>query len=150
MDIAAFVASIAALLVAIWAVWYLRLAASVPGRSTQPRRHRVGRRRLVRARPETRFRLDHISRHRYVLRNEGTLTAYDVRVETGELSVHEGSPTLGYFPPGHTKAYLLIQPLQGRQNEITVRWRQRRGSLDEEVTRLPLDTDVTSAEDQGA
>ena len=103
---------------------------------------RYGRRRRVRMAP--RFRLERVSQHRYVLHNDGATAAYDVRVDTKDLTVTEGETHMREFGAGHAQDYLLIQPMHGRVSELTVRWRSRPGADAEVVTELPLDTEVAS------
>lgn len=103
---------------------------------------RYGRRRRVRQAP--RFRLERLSQHRYVLHNDGATSAYDVRVDTKDLTVTEGETHMREFSAGHAQDYLLIQPMHGHVSELTVRWRTRPGADPEVVTELPLDTEVAS------
>jgi hypothetical protein len=76
-------------------------------------------------------------------------TAYDVRLETGNLTVSEGALAFDDFPARNAEKYLLIQPLQGRLNEIRLHWRDRPDSPEEHTARLPLITHLTSSEGHG-
>lgn len=97
------------------------------------------------------FRLKHVSRHRYVLRNEGNGTAYGVRVDVGELVLHEGRAVLEEFPAGHAERYMLIQPLQVRIGEIRITWHDRPDRLDApRSVRLSLQVRTDHPEHQGA
>lgn len=114
--------------------------AGVGTETDRPSRYR--RRRRVRMAP--RFRLERVSQHRYVLHNDGASAAYDVRVDTRDLTVTEGETHMREFGAGHAQDYLLIQPMHGRVTELTVRWRARPGAEPEVVAELPLDTEVAS------
>ncbi|MBB5790837.1 hypothetical protein [Jiangella mangrovi] len=103
---------------------------------------RYGRRRRVRMAP--RLRLERLSQHRYVLHNDGATAAFDVRVDTKDLTVTEGETHMREFSAGHARDFLLIQPMHGHVSELTVRWRSRPGADAEVVTELALDTEVTS------
>ncbi|WP_116952690.1 hypothetical protein [Jiangella endophytica] len=99
-------------------------------------------RRRVRAAP--RFRLERRSQHRYVLRNDGGTPAYDVRLDTRDLTVTEGETHLREFGPRHAEHYLLIQPMHGRVTDLVVRWRTRPDDDDVQVTPLRLDIEAAS------
>lgn len=144
------VVAVVALLMAVWAAWAVRrpsggaahtaspapAAFELPAEAEDPL-------------SEPRFQLDHVSTHRYVLRNVGEGDAYAVRVETGELSVHEGSLKFTRFPPGHTEEYLMIQPLQGPEHEVVVTWHEQRdGTDDPHSTPLPLEAHTVPTEDE--
>ncbi|WP_147375552.1 hypothetical protein [Jiangella rhizosphaerae] len=146
MEFALSAAAIAALLLAIWAAWYVRRAVADLGRSARESLSRDGREWAG-----ARFRLDHVSHHRYLLRNDGTSAAYGIRVDVGELVVHEGSVMLKRLAPGQSVRYLLIQPLLVRVDEIVVRWHDRPECLDSpRVARLPLHAASDHPERQGA
>jgi hypothetical protein len=129
----------AAVLIVLWAAWRGRWVATRSGREA-----RAARIQAASLPSAPRFRLDHVSTHRYVLRNDGGSTAYDVHVDTGQLVVQEGSVVFDEFPPRGAEKYLLIQPLHGRMSEITVRWRDRPGHPEQHADQLPLATRVTS------
>ncbi|PZF81711.1 hypothetical protein [Jiangella anatolica] len=95
-----------------------------------------------RARQAPTFRLERVSQHRYVLHNDGGLPAYDVQLDTRDLTVTEGETSLREFRPRHAEQYLLIQPMHGRVTDLVVRWRIRPGSDDVQVTPLPLDIEA--------
>ncbi|SDS27437.1 hypothetical protein [Jiangella sp. DSM 45060] len=116
-------------------VVYARQPASGTGRIARYRR---------RARSAPRFRLERLSQHRYVLRNDGGSPAYDVRLDTADLTVTEGETHLREFGPRHAEHYLLIQPMHGRVADIVVRWHIRPGDDDVQVTPLPLDIEAAS------
>ncbi|PSK92986.1 hypothetical protein CLV30_13111 [Haloactinopolyspora alba] len=142
MEIAALVVSVVALLISLWAAWAVRLY----GGQSQQERTPVAEE-LRRPPDEPHFRFEHTSRHRYVLYNDGPGTAYAVRLEVGEISVHEGSLGFDQFPPGHAEEYLLIQPLSGPLSEITLSWHAQRDGLDPaRATPLPLDTPASTAD----
>ena len=133
--------SIVALIIALWAAWSVRVTAGTGGDTTSPVVNRRSSRR-TRSRGRTkqpRFTFEQLSAHRYALRNDGNGVAYDVRVDTGELSVHEGSLTIDEFPSGYAEEYLLIQPLHTHVSQISVTWYTSRDALAEaHVTPLPL------------
>lgn len=138
--------SIVSLLLAMGAIWYARRAIAEVGRSA-----RLVRSAAVREWADVAFRLDHLSRHRYVLRNVGTGTAFSVRVDVGEIVLQEGSLRFGEFPAGHAERYMFIQPLEVRVHEIVVMWHDRPDALDApRVARLPLRAGTTRSERQGA
>lgn len=123
------------LLVLAATVVYARQPAAGTGRIARYRR---------RARSAPRFRLERLSQHRYVLRNDGGTPAYDVRLDTGDLTVTEGETHLREFGPRHAEHYLLIQPMHGRVTDIVVRWHPRPGDDDVQVTPLRLDIEAAS------
>ncbi|TDE13577.1 hypothetical protein [Jiangella asiatica] len=127
--------AVVALLLALWAAWYVRRAVSEAGRSARTMLGVAGREWFGAL-----FRLSHVSRHRYVLRNDGNSTAYGVRVDVGDLVRHEGAAAIDEFPPGRAEKYMLIQPLQLRVTEIRVTWHDRQDRLDApRSVRLPLE-----------
>lgn len=139
------VVSVVALLVSLWAAWAASSTRRVPswhGRDAESDATRPVPSRRARSRHRTKqphFTFEQLSPHRYALRNDGNGTAYDVRLDTGELSVHEGSLTVDKFPPRHAEEYLLIQPLQNQVSQVDVTWYTSRDALAEaHVTPLPL------------
>ncbi|SDU76586.1 hypothetical protein [Jiangella alkaliphila] len=80
MEVVFSAAAVISLLLAIWAVWYARRAVAVVNRSARTTLSVMGR-----VWTGAWFRLDHVSRHRYVLRNVGAAAAYGVRVDVGDL-----------------------------------------------------------------
>ena len=141
MELIALIVSIVALLVALWAA---RAVRTLLGATADTTVHRSGTRSSRRSRSRGRskqphFTFEQLSPHRYALRNDGHSPAYDVRVDTGELSVHEGSLSIDEFPPGYVEEYLLIQPLQSQVSQINVTWYTSRDALAEaHVTPFPL------------
>lgn len=98
MEVVPFAVAITALLLALWTIWYVRRAVSEVGRSARSMLSVSGREWAGAV-----FRLSHVSRHRYVLRNEGNSTDYGVRVDVGDLVRHEGVVILDEsLPPGST------------------------------------------------
>ncbi|WP_035812249.1 hypothetical protein [Jiangella gansuensis] len=146
MTIVAFVIAFVALLVAVAAIRYARRTVDGPGRATRVRQRMRGR---GRQRAGPRFRLERISRHRYVLHNDGAVSAYDVRLHTGDVMVHEGDTAFHELPPGHREEYVLIQPMHGPQEEISVSWRPSTSAA-EQITALPLTTEIVRPNDQDA
>ena len=146
MEVAPTVVSIVSVLLAMGAVWYARRATAEVGRSARLARNLAGRESA-----DVHFRLDHISRHRYVLRNDGTGTAFGVLVDVGEIVLHEGSVRFNEFRPGHAERYMLIQPLEIRVHEVVVMWHDRPDGLDApRIARLPLRAGTSRPERQGA
>lgn len=140
------VVAIASLLLAGWAAWYVRRAVAEAGRLAQSALGRAGS-----DSGGARFRLQHVSRHRYVLRNEGDSTAYGVRLDISDLVLQEGSVVLSSFPPGHGARYMLIQPVQVHVAEISVSWHDRPDCLDApRSVRLPLQLRLDHPEHHGA
>ncbi|WP_129711094.1 hypothetical protein [Haloactinopolyspora alba] len=126
---------VAALGFALWATWYVRRTVTAV---TRPEQASTLAERIW---PGAVFGLEHVSHHRYVLRNDGNDTAYGVRVDVRNLVRHEGSIIVDRFPPGHAERYMLIQPLELRVSEITVSWHDRPDHLDApRSVRLPLHT----------
>ena len=141
MGFAAFVISIVALVLSVGAIWYVSRAVGEVIRSNGPSAS-VGQKRA-----QARFRLQQVTAHRYVLRNDGGAVARHVRVEPGDLAVHEGEMSFDSFPPGRTEEYLFFQPLQGRVSEIVVTWRD--DGLDvPRIESLPLNSHVVHIDDQ--
>ncbi|MDV6014274.1 hypothetical protein [Haloechinothrix sp. LS1_15] len=74
----------------------------------------------------------------YLLRNEGTDTAYDVRVDVGDIACR-GPVHVGEFPPGHVERYQLFRPLGTVSDAVTVTWNQSSSLTDEPRThQLPV------------
>ncbi|SDU83228.1 hypothetical protein [Jiangella alkaliphila] len=128
------IALVVALILTVTVV-YARQPASGTGRVRRYRRR-------IRVAPL--FRLERLSQHRYVLRNDGGTPAYDVQLDTGDLTVTEGETHLREFGPRHAEQLLLIQPMHGRVADLVVRWRARPGDDAVQVTPLPLDIEAAS------
>ncbi|TDE11892.1 hypothetical protein [Jiangella asiatica] len=142
MTIVAFLIAFVVLLVAAVAVWYARRTVDGESATTRVRRR-------MRVRGRAHFQLEHTSRHRYVLHNDGSASAYDVRLLHGDVVVEQGATHFREFPPGRSEEYLLFQPMQGPQDDIRIAWRTRRGAP-ETVVRLPLNTGIVPSEGQEA
>ncbi|MBA0126467.1 hypothetical protein H0B56_13030 [Haloechinothrix sp. YIM 98757] len=82
--------------------------------------------------------LEPVGEDTYLLRNEGSDPAYDVRIDVGDMACR-GPVHIMEFPPGHVERYQLFRPLGTVTAALTVTWNQASDLTDEPRTHhLPV------------
>lgn len=155
MEIAAFVVSCVAVLIAAGALWYARGQKEAADRSAKAAEgSEVSAAKSAEAAAETaaierarradeladadrsrvRWSLVHVGREEWVLTNEGTDSAYGVRVSAGPVSI-DGSVELDEFPSDHAEPYMVLRDMDAYTDRIEVTWHQRADLSDEQQRR---------------